>query len=343
VLIEGTMIELGKLPARASMQQILVAICKAEDFDTRFSQGDKMILNEINKLQDIRYPVKGRITELYQRVYLLLQCALGLVKPTQHKTALMVSETTRMLPIASRVAFAAIDHFQAHQDGIGLENALHMLQCFQASGWHDGRPPEIVLQQLEHIGTMYAKTLVQNTICTLDQLIAADPRRLEYLLKRNAPFGNQLIDAAKQLPEFGMDVVQFHDVSKVDEIELHVNMVVKNGDKCKKRYRSSMFYASFVAYLNDGTLLDFRRLPVVKLGQQGKRFVIKAKITAAAKDIRCVLLCENIIGRDLVHQVTAAVDESMLPNAPMPKLQALKQFAYNPTSTHNGIGDLICN
>jgi len=66
-----------KLKAHATERDVLEAMSKSDEFsDIRF-HSDKTLLNAINKDPVIRYPVAGKVTEVYQKVFLIIQASIG--------------------------------------------------------------------------------------------------------------------------------------------------------------------------------------------------------------------------------------------------------------------------
>lgn len=55
----------------------LEVLTKAEEYsELRFQQGEKQILNALNKNPNIRFPLKGRATTVVDKVFLLIQVCL---------------------------------------------------------------------------------------------------------------------------------------------------------------------------------------------------------------------------------------------------------------------------
>jgi ATP-dependent DNA helicase HFM1/MER3 len=66
-----------RLKAHASERDLLEAMSKSDEFgDVRF-HSDKKLLNDINKDPGIKYPVVGRVTEIHQKVFLIIQSSIG--------------------------------------------------------------------------------------------------------------------------------------------------------------------------------------------------------------------------------------------------------------------------
>ena len=72
------------------------------------------------------------------------------------------------------------------------------LSCVNGNAWHDSPKS---LCQIDRIGKSFSKTLHEAGILTLQELSASDARRIEHLLGRHAPFGNEIKESINvQIP-----------------------------------------------------------------------------------------------------------------------------------------------
>ncbi len=58
-------------------------MCKADEFSEIRFHSDKTILNQLNKDPLIRFPLKGKISSVHEKVFLLIQAAIGGVSFTE--------------------------------------------------------------------------------------------------------------------------------------------------------------------------------------------------------------------------------------------------------------------
>jgi len=83
---------------------------------------------------------------------------------------------------------------------------LTRLPCINARVWHDS--PSI-FKQIPRIGKSYSNLLYQKGIHSIPELLSTDPRRIELVLGRHSPFGNQVIEeSGKSLPVLDLRVVE---------------------------------------------------------------------------------------------------------------------------------------
>lgn len=69
--------------------------------------------------------------------------------------------------------------------------------------WDDS---PLIMKQLEGVGPAAVRKLVGANIRTMDELDAAEPGRIEQILKRNPPCGLELLDQVKQFPRLTVSV-----------------------------------------------------------------------------------------------------------------------------------------
>ena len=65
-----------------------------------------------------------------------------------------------------------------------------------------------VAKQLPGIGLTFSSALVNAGITSVDKVAGTDPREIEMITGKRPPFGNNLRDAAKSIPNYVMQVNQ---------------------------------------------------------------------------------------------------------------------------------------
>ena len=64
----------SQINAHSTFQDVLMCLAKSEEFaDLAFHQGEKGFLAEVIKRKELRYGIKGKVTEKWQRVFCLIQ------------------------------------------------------------------------------------------------------------------------------------------------------------------------------------------------------------------------------------------------------------------------------
>ncbi|KAL0208533.1 hypothetical protein P9112_011120 [Eukaryota sp. TZLM1-RC] len=85
------------------------------------------------------------------------------------------------------------------------------------------------LKQIQGVGPAISNLLNNSGIYTLKQLAQTDPRRVEFITNRNAPFGSKLVNAAKQVPDFELNIVKSSRKMARDQTEIQVGIRSKFG------------------------------------------------------------------------------------------------------------------
>ena len=93
----------------------------------------------------------------------------------------------------------------AKEEAIALRNLLELEGAINGQVWHD---TPMIYRQLEGIGPAMSKTLYDQ-VKTMSSLCEKKPHELELILKKNPPFGMNLMKQLKQMPYYKLDVQSF--------------------------------------------------------------------------------------------------------------------------------------
>src|SRR5690606_17702360 len=80
-----------------------------------------------------------------------------------------------------------------------LEGFVRLESSLRGGCWPDSSH---LLRQIDKLGKSYTATLAEAGISTFQELSKLDPRKIEYLLGRNPPFGNSILSSLNKLPWF---------------------------------------------------------------------------------------------------------------------------------------------
>ncbi|KAI9009744.1 Sec63 Brl domain-containing protein [Gaertneriomyces semiglobifer] len=288
----------------STVRDALELLCKAEEFTELRWHGEKGQLNAINKEPGLRFPLKGKITEIEQKVNILLQCALASIPFKESKVqSSLTMETSALLPQACRVARFMVAICHAKQDFVSLKSAINLSRCLEARTWENS---PLILKQIESMGPQLARSLSKAGIYTFDKLEKTDPRHIEFTVGRNPPFGNKVLEWMGGLPRFKMKVLQFTDLSNPTEIELFVEISFENAASVRLHGKHGTHSAVFLAGTSDHVLVDFRRFTIPKL-KEGQSFRIKFQLGNAQQRILCSVISENYVGLDIHQEVIPTV------------------------------------
>lgn len=188
----GTMQAIYEMPQNPGLKELLVTVSKSGEFEElRFQPGDKSILNEAIKDSRIRYRDAEKLKHPWQRIFYLLQITLGDVAVSRygHQQA---QEMQWIFTRSQRIIRCIIECLLERGDGAGLLGALEMQAMFGRRMWSDS---PFVLTQVPRLGKAYSRALNEAGIKTIADLRACDEQRVEVVLGRNPPFGNQVLSA----------------------------------------------------------------------------------------------------------------------------------------------------
>lgn len=83
-------------------------------------------------------------------------------------------------------------------DSISIQNALLIERSLGARAWDDS---PLQLRQIEGIGVVAVRKLVNAGIRSMEDLEASDAHRIEALIGRNPPFGMRVLEIAHGFPK----------------------------------------------------------------------------------------------------------------------------------------------
>ncbi|CAG8433209.1 521_t:CDS:10 [Ambispora gerdemannii] len=303
-----TMEEIVNLPRMSSLSNLLEMLSKAAEFsDLRCHQGEKQVLNNLNKHPQIRYPIKGKVTRVDHKVYVMIQCILGHIAFSDPKMGFQMNiDANIILQHCPRIMNCIVECMVQKKDVIALRNAINLARCLRARTWENS---PFILRQIDGIGQQYARHFANAGIQTFLQLENCDPRRIEMIIGRNPPFGNQIHDALASIPRFKLDISKYSEYNQPTEIELFIDINLTN-QKIKTNDNGMSLFATFLAATSDNMFLDYRRFPIFK-AQQGYKFRFKVKLTRPNQLIHCSVMLEDYVGLDVSQSVAPEMDSTI--------------------------------
>ncbi|KAJ1915480.1 ATP-dependent DNA helicase MER3 [Mycoemilia scoparia] len=168
------------LPENPTFQQILEAMCKAEEFsEWRVAMGEKGLLNELNKHIAIKYPLKGKVKDVADKMYILFQCNMGGIDIKDSPAAPGINRSMgQIFQHGLRVTKCIIEHYSNKGDVQGICQAIMLHRFISAETWDTSFK---VLCQVDKIGPKYSKTFYDNGVRNIGQLSQMDPRKIEHV------------------------------------------------------------------------------------------------------------------------------------------------------------------
>ncbi len=167
----------------------------------------------------MKFPIKVDLSKPAHKCSLIMQAELGGVEfPTdeaymKHKKQYLQDKEIIFTHV-QRLIKCVIDCKIHLQDAVGVRHALELLRSFGGRVW-DNSPYQ--LKQVAQIGPVAIRKLVMGGINSVEALEIAGAQRIELLLSRNPPFGNNTLANLKNFPKLRVTVKM---MGKVDQIIL---------------------------------------------------------------------------------------------------------------------------
>jgi hypothetical protein len=111
-------------------------------------------------------------------------------------------------------------------------------------------------RQVDRIGPSFATALASQGIHTLDDLKRVDARRIESIVGRHPPFGDQVHEFLSMLPQFSVRV-EMESTSGMTVV-FRVHLAIEN--KRAMVSKNGPMFAVFLASTSSDELVDYRRI-----------------------------------------------------------------------------------
>eukprot|EP00923_Selenidium_pygospionis_P000037 GHVN01000090.1.p2 GENE.GHVN01000090.1~~GHVN01000090.1.p2 ORF type:complete len:722 (-),score=78.56 GHVN01000090.1:7944-10109(-) len=187
-----------KLGQNDKPRDILWKLCYADCFAGLGLSSDGKELAKIQAMAKPLFPVKGRLTTLGDRVFVLVQLGMcpGLGRSDMVRAG-MRREIAVVCKTVSDSLDAAKEHASRQRLPTTLRNILELKGSLLARTWNVA---ESILATVDGLGHVYASALIQNGILSFSMLRRTDARTIELLLRRKPPFGTTLHAAIEHMP-----------------------------------------------------------------------------------------------------------------------------------------------
>ncbi|KAL4972547.1 Sec63 Brl domain-containing protein [Aspergillus desertorum] len=295
-----TMKTLSTMKPKSNIAQILAIISKAEEFrEIRFRAGEKWLYKEINRSNDICYPINVDIALPAHKISLLIQSELGAVEfPSgeqfqKHKFTFQ-KEKSIVFAHVHRVIRCIID-YQVHlEDSVTVRNALELARGLAARVW-DHSP--LQMKQIGNINTAAVRKLVAYGIDSIETLEETEPPLIDIALSKNQAFALNLRKPLADFPKLRVSVkMTGKDIQPGRSVRiLFKTEIAFMNEKCPTFFQRRPVYVCFVAETSDGRLIDFRRISATKL-QRNYEILLSVEPSHQDECITCHVMCDEIAG-----------------------------------------------
>ncbi|KAJ6259774.1 ATP-dependent DNA helicase MER3 [Drechslerella dactyloides] len=312
-----TMKNIMELKEKAKTSEILTCISEADEFkEFRIRSGEKAVLKEINNSPNMKWPVKVDISSPFHKANILIQFEIGCMDfPTteglQKYRATLLQDKAMIFQQLHRLVRCICDIKVFLRDAVSCRNALELARCIEAKVWENS--PSMLLQ-LEGLGAIGVRKFVNSDIKTIEQLGALEAHRIEMIASRNPPYGAKLKHDISGIPRFRL----FTQVTKVQanrrdpvKVNFRVEIGVLN-DQTPAKWHGKLLHLYFLVERSDGYLVDFRRMPILKLSSN-KDVMVQAELTEPGHKLICHIACEQIVNTYRSIEVEVDVQNSQFP------------------------------
>ncbi|KAH7384519.1 nucleotide-sugar transporter-domain-containing protein [Pyrenochaeta sp. MPI-SDFR-AT-0127] len=289
------------LKLRSSPSEILSAISQASEFSMiRFRQGEKSFYKSLNKSPSIRWPIPVNLDLPAQKVSLIIQSILGSAdimwsgEMGKHKSQYTM-ETQLIFRNVSSLIRCIIDCQVCLGDSLSIHSALLLERSLGARAWDDS---PLQMKQIEGIGVVAVRKLVNAGIRSMDDLETCEAHRIEAIIGRNPPFGLKILENVKLFPKLHISLhARVSSILKVLDgvkIQIKADMGFINNET-PQRFENKLVYVCLLAETSDGRKIHFARISASKLGL-GQSLVFPAQLTSQDQSINCYVMCDGIAG-----------------------------------------------
>lgn len=266
---------------------LLYRICASPEFDTlSIRQGEKKLLNELNKNGELTYKIKGKAKTTQDKVFLLLQAKLvgSHIQQWALKSDMEVAFKImrRILPCLNAV-------LSESSFLVAVAGAIILGRMIRQGQWE---APMGIVQQIKGIGKKHAEQLVQASINNLSDLASCSELRLQAILGHKSPYGHKLKQKLNQFPLLVTRIRILHQYQGI----LHLQVT---AEQTKEHFspatQSSNTLCTLLVAL--GGSIIYRTTIHLAIGVMHAEFDVDCPIQPGAK-LSVLLLHETLFGVD---------------------------------------------
>ncbi|GAB7342831.1 hypothetical protein MBLNU457_g0958t2 [Dothideomycetes sp. NU457] len=322
---------LMSLPPGAKISEILSSLCQAQEFrEIKFRQNERSAYKSINNSPCIRFPIKVDLAMSAHKVSLIIQSTLGDIESSDikdHKFQYGLDQSI-IFQHARRLIRCIVDCQSSLGDSIALRNALSLSRSLGARVWDDSA---LYMQQLEGIGPVMVRKLINANIRGIEDLEATEPERIERILSKGPPTGLNLLKRVKDFPRLVVSVKSVGEPMIRAEIGVIIKVKAELSflnDKLPVYFQRQPVYINILAETSDGRKAYFGRISAQKFGH-AQSVTFDARLTSANQSVVCYVACDEIAGTLRQASVKPDMDSRIFPSA---SLDLTKPITKNKTA-----------
>ena len=300
-----TMNNFSAIKGDEELSELIKIIAKSKEFsDVMLRRNEKVSLNMLNSdkhKKTVRFPLPGKVKDNVMKTVILMQAILGclhIADPSLSREALKIVQT------GSRLGKCLVEFIWSRQNTDGckaLKSACLLSKSLNAGIWNNS---EFVSKQFDRVGIAYSTNLVHAGYTTFGKIAEANPRELELVLNKQAPFGNHLRDCALHMPEYDMKVEQIGDKQRSKAV-IRISVTLANVEAIMDRSTANNYHTCYLIIGNHrNEILVKAKIKDLLLKQSSYKRVLTVECLPG-KALKPVLniswISERYAGLDISH------------------------------------------
>lgn len=285
-------------------------------------RSEKKQLNELTSL--LRYPVRTKVQTVEEKVYILLQCGLTINGYDLVANDFNLrTETRKLSHTAKRLALTLARYLLERERPACFTSCMAVLEVsrgIEAGTWWSGGS---VIRQLSGVGPVAAKKLISGGVHSMNDLARMDPRTIEQLLKKNLPFGNELLHQLDVMPRFYARVEQVSQredtgekdggcsqVSMVFQIHVSLRSWIAGTAASRQRHRGFVLVGS-----HSQPVSFFEKFTIADEEERTLQATVYARKKRSSRWIDFFVGAEEFCGCDFKHRIHLPGSDQQAPLA----------------------------
>ncbi|XXG96179.1 ATP-dependent DNA helicase MER3 [Hypoxylon texense] len=314
-----TMTLLLSIPRGARLEEILKKLSTASELrDFRFKPDERALFRELNKSPFILHPIKETVTEVWHKVFLIIQVYLGCVElPSEkgfgHLKGKIAADKIAIFDRLNRLVRCFVDCRAFDGDGLSTKAGLELARALAANSW-DNKPSQ--LSQIPGSGPVTVRKWVSQGIHTVLSLADRDFEELERISSRNPPYGMNLLKTLEKFPRLAMRAQLVASTARRFQPEdnvtvaLKVNLGYRNA-KGIPTWNGKVPAVTFMVLTTDGNLACFWRGNLKRIDRTtGLDLEFPVVLSEPGQKISCYFSCEEIVGTQVTKILQPDVPEA---------------------------------
>ncbi|RAR07973.1 atp-dependent dna helicase mer3 [Stemphylium lycopersici] len=246
------------LKAKCSPSEILSAIAQANEYSTiRFRQGEKPFYNILNRSPSIRWSIPVSLDLPAHKVSLIIQSVLGSADiswdgEVAKNRSQYTTETMMVFKNVGSLIRCIVDCQIVLGDSVSIHSALMLERSLGARTWDDS---PLQMKQIETLGVVAVRKLVNAGIKCMEDLEGCDPHRIEALIGRNPPYGLQVLEKTKLFPKLRVSLnAQPSTAIKTPEgVKVQIKAAIGfMNEQPPQRFNNKIIYICLLVETSDG-------------------------------------------------------------------------------------------